>query len=224
MTPIRVFVGYDEREAIGFSVFCHSLLARASRPVSIIPLTSMGLPVGSNAFSLSRFLVPYLCEWRGHAIFLDGSDMLCEGDIAELDALFNPLMAVQCVQHPEYETRHPVKYRGTAMQCVNRNYARKNWMSAAIFNNEHRAWVGLTPENLEKRGILPSLQLVNVPDDAIGDLPAKWNVLIDEGQESEGAKLLHFSSGIPAFPLYRTTRGSREWFRELDAMMAAQKA
>lgn len=224
MKPIRVFVGYDEREAIGFSVFCHSLLARASRPVSIIPLAAMGLPVGSNAFTLSRFLVPYLCEWHGSAIFLDGSDMLCDGDIAELDALFSPAFAVQCVKHPDYTTRHPMKYRGTPMQCDNRNYPRKNWMSAAIFNCEHPAWAGLTPDNLERRGALASLQLANVPDAAIGELPAKWNCLIDEGQESEGAKVLHWTAGIPAFPMYRSAPGARDWWAEHDRMNAAKAA
>ena len=38
MTPIRLFIGYDTREAIAFSVLAHSIHARASQPVSITPV------------------------------------------------------------------------------------------------------------------------------------------------------------------------------------------
>ena len=35
---IRVFIGYDPREALAFSVLAYSIHARASRPVSIAPI------------------------------------------------------------------------------------------------------------------------------------------------------------------------------------------
>lgn len=62
---INLFTGYDERESIGWSVFAHSVIARASEPVNLIPLTSMGMPQGTNAFTTSRFLIPYLMGYRG---------------------------------------------------------------------------------------------------------------------------------------------------------------
>jgi hypothetical protein len=40
---LNLFCGYDEREADGFHVFCHSAISRANEPVSIVPLSSMGL-------------------------------------------------------------------------------------------------------------------------------------------------------------------------------------
>jgi hypothetical protein len=40
---INLFCGYDERESDGFLVFCHSVITRANEPVSIVPLSSMGL-------------------------------------------------------------------------------------------------------------------------------------------------------------------------------------
>lgn len=211
MNPIRIFAGYDKREAVGFAVFVQSVIERASRPVSITPLAAEGMPTGSNAFTMSRFLTPWLCGFQGHAIFLDGSDMLCEGDVAELDALYNPFFAVQCVKHPDYETRHPRKYVGTPMECDNRNYHCKNWASTLIFNNEHKAWAGMTPERLAERSALSCLQLATCLDDEIGELPREWNVLADEGQETEGAKLLHFTAGLPLWPAYRNTPGAREW-------------
>jgi hypothetical protein len=95
MTPIRLFCGYDSREAIGFHVFVHSVIERATRPVQIIPLSSMGLGKGSNAFTMSRFLVPYLSGFRGVAIFCDASDMLMLSDVAELESLAERRYAVQ---------------------------------------------------------------------------------------------------------------------------------
>jgi hypothetical protein len=35
---IRIFAGYDPREAIGYHVFCQSLIERTSEPVAITPL------------------------------------------------------------------------------------------------------------------------------------------------------------------------------------------
>ncbi len=137
---IHLFCGYDRREGVGFQVFVRSVIERASQPVAIYPLSSMGLPEGSNAFTLSRFLVAQLMGFKGHAIFADASDMLMLADVAELDALFDPQYAVQVVKHPQYKSRHKLKYRGTSMECPNTNYDRKNWASLQIVNAEHPAW------------------------------------------------------------------------------------
>ena len=94
---INLFCGFDSREGIGFHVFASSVIQHATQPVSIIPLDSKGLPHGSNSFTLSRFLVPFLSNYQGHAIFADACDMLVTDDIAKLDELFNPNYAVQIV-------------------------------------------------------------------------------------------------------------------------------
>lgn len=122
---IRLFAGFDEREAIGYAVFCHSVVARASQPVSFTPLHAMGLPEGSNCFTVSRFLIPWLCGYTGYAIFMDGSDMLMLGDVSALAMAFDPRYAVQVVKHPDYKTRHRTKYVGTEMECPNRDYPRR---------------------------------------------------------------------------------------------------
>lgn len=215
---INLFCGYDEREAVGFHTFCHSVISRASQPVSITPLSSMGLPEGSNSFTLSRFLVPYLMGFQGHAIFADACDMLMLGDVAELDALFDPRFAVQVVQHPEYESLHARKYIGTEMECAQTNYPRKNWASLMLMNCAHPAWSMSGPDWLAKAGALGTLQIRDCLDDEIGALPPEWNVLIDEGHPCEGAKLLHWTAGIPTFRHYRNARRSADWFREHAAV------
>lgn len=215
---LTIFCGYEVAEAQGFHVFVQSVIARASAPVAIIPLAAMGLPTGSNSFTLSRFLIPHLCGFEGRAIFVDASDMLMVGDVAELDELFDPACAVQVVKHPDYQTRHPVKYRGTAMECANRDYPRKNWASVMLVNCAHPGWEGMTPERIAEAHPLELLQFQFLPDDAIGALPPEWNRLVDEGHPVEGAKLLHWTAGIPGFIEYMHAPGASLWRAERMAL------
>ena len=50
---IHVFIGYDPRETVAYSVLAHSIQARASQPVSISPLRLSQLqdnmPASSNS-------------------------------------------------------------------------------------------------------------------------------------------------------------------------------
>ena len=89
---INVFIGYDAREAVAFSVLAHSIHARASAAVSIAPLMLQQLqavltrerhPLQSTDFSFSRFLTPYLSGYAGWSVFMD-CDMLMLDDIARL--------------------------------------------------------------------------------------------------------------------------------------------
>ena len=90
MRPIPIFIGYDPREAIAYHACVNSIIRQSSVPVAIIPLALNTLTEyselhtdGSNQFIYSRFLVPYLMNFSGWAIFMDG-DMIVRGDIAEL--------------------------------------------------------------------------------------------------------------------------------------------
>jgi hypothetical protein len=219
---VTVFCGYDAREAVGFHVFCHSMIKRASQPVRIIPLASMGLPEGSNSFTMSRFLVPYLMGFKGHAIFVDACDMLMLGDVAELDAMFDDGYAVQVVKHPEYVSEHQRKYIGTEMECEQSNYPKKNWASLQIVNCDRMVnWY--TPRALGAIPPIDMLQFAHYDDHEIGALPPEWNVLIDEGHEREGAKLLHWTAGLPTFKHYRNARASADWFAEFEEMTGGKQ-
>src|SRR5262245_8295154 len=94
MNPLRVFIGYDSREPVAYHVCAHSILARASRPVAIYPLRQDALrshgsywrsidTKASTEFSLTRFLVPYLCNFDGWGVFMD-CDMLVRTDIYDV--------------------------------------------------------------------------------------------------------------------------------------------
>lgn len=208
---IHVFTGYDSREAIGWHVFTHSLLRHASRRVALYRLDACGLQQGTNAFTLSRFLVSSMMGFKGRAMFFDAADMLMLGDVAELDAMFDPSFAVQAVKH-NYHTKHPRKYVGTDMEAANLDYPRKNWASAMLINCAHPSWAGLTAPAIASRNKLEMLQLKGIGP--IGALPREWNVLADEGQPVDNARVLHWTAGIPAFPHYAKAPGADLWHAE----------
>lgn len=70
----RIFIGFDHRQWCSFTALATSIIERASQPVSIIPLILGTLPIGRTGltpFTYTRFLVPWLCGFKGTALFLD---------------------------------------------------------------------------------------------------------------------------------------------------------
>jgi hypothetical protein len=87
---IKIFIGFDPREAVAYHVCSNSLIRHASAPLSLTPLALPNLSGyqemhsdGSNQFIYSRFLVPHLMGYQGWALFIDG-DMLLRDDVAKL--------------------------------------------------------------------------------------------------------------------------------------------
>jgi lipopolysaccharide biosynthesis glycosyltransferase len=215
MKPIPIFVGYDPREAVAYHVCVNSIIRQASQPVAIIPL-ALNLFTdytethtdGSNHFIYSRFLVPHLMDYTGHAIFIDG-DMIVRGDIAELWNLRRHDLDVQVVKH-DYETRMTEKYLGSK----NENYPRKNWSSVILWNCQNPANKKLTPQFIEKATGAELHRFTWISDDRIGALPIEWNWLPDEFGSNVDAKLLHYTLGSPCFHEFATTPQADEWHRE----------
>jgi hypothetical protein len=215
---ITLFCGNDPREEIGLHVFLRSLFRHASVPVAVAPLSSTGLAEGTNAFTASRFLIPYLMGFSGRAMFVDGADMLMRGDVAELAKMHDDRFAVQVVQHA-YTTRHPRKYLGTSMEAPNRDYPRKNWASVMLINCAHPAWAWATYGAVREASMGRLLQFEWLDEEDIGALPSEWNRLVDEGQRVSGAKLLHWTAGIPAFPAYADAPGAAFWHAERNELV-----
>lgn len=215
MKPIPIFIGYDPREAIAYHTCANSIIRQASKPVAIIPL-ALNLfndytethTDGSNQFIYSRFLVPHLMGYQGHAIFMDG-DMIVRGDIVELWNLANPYMDIQVVKH-NYKTRMKEKYLG----AKNEDYPRKNWSSVILWNCNSWTNRRLTPEWIENATGAELHRFTWIPDDRIGELPREWNWLPDEYGPNQDAKLLHYTLGTPCFHEFATTPQGDEWHRE----------
>jgi lipopolysaccharide biosynthesis glycosyltransferase len=228
METVRVFVGFDQREAAAFHVCCQSIIEKASVPVSFHPLASNmlngfdGKRDGTNAFTLSRFLVPSLCNFEGWALCIDG-DMVVDIDIAELwawrTALFDK--AVGVVKH-DYKTRHPRKYIGTPMEAGNADYPRKNWSSVTLWNCAHLGNRLLTREFVTKASSTFLHRFEWLPDAEIGELSPGWNYLVGE-QPPSIAHLYHHTTGVPGIKHYADWNASWKWHASLLRMLECAK-
>ena len=215
MKPIPVFIGYDPREAIAYHACANSIIRHASKPVAIIPL-ALNLfedykethTDGSNHFIYSRFLVPHLMNFEGHAIFIDG-DMIVRSDIVELWEMRNPHNDVQVVKH-DYKTKMPVKYLG----AKNEDYPRKNWSSVILWNCASFPNRKLNPDFVQQSTGSELHRFTWIDDERIGELPKEWNWLPDEYGPNPDAKLLHYTLGTPCFHEFANTPQGDEWHRE----------
>jgi len=211
---IRLFCGFDPREAAAYHVFAQSVIERSTVPVALIPLhLGMlsgfdGRRDGSNDFGFSRYLIPSLCQFSGWAIFCDG-DMLCREDLAELWKLRDERFAIQVVKH-EYKTKHPYKYTGTPMVSSNVDYPRKNQSSVMLWFCGHPANAVLTREFVTDSGASFLHRFEWLKEEQIGGLPIKWNHLVRE-YPLEPAAIAHFTLGVPGFPHYRDDDYAQEW-------------
>ena len=223
---MNVFIGYDPRESVAFYTLAHSILRRASIPVSITPLMQSQLkdiykrergPTESTEFSLTRFLVPALSAYKGWSLFMD-CDMLCRTDVAELfrETERQSDAAVILCKH-DYTPKTGRKFLGH-VQTV---YERKNWSSLMLFNNERcRA---LTQDYVNTAAGLDLHRFRWIEDSAIGALALEWNWLVGEYDYNPAAKIVHYTIGGPYFAEYRDCDYAQEWFAEFESMRSAAK-
>ncbi len=209
---INVVVGFDQKEAIAFHTFTQSVIEKSSLPVTFTPLAVNTLKDykeehtdGSNAFIYSRFLTPYLNDFKGWAIFADG-DMICQADIKELWDLRDESKALLVVKH-NYKTKASQKYLGN----INENYPRKNWSSVVLWNCSHPSHKILTPDFIAKQTGKYLHRFSWLNDNDIGELPMEWNWLAIEYPINIKAKLIHFTLGTPCFINYRNTEMANYW-------------
>jgi|TARA_B110000438_G_scaffold296463_1_gene341208 lipopolysaccharide biosynthesis glycosyltransferase len=217
---IRIFVGYDSREAVAYHVLSHSILSRASEPVEIAPLMLSQLkkvfwreshPLQSTDFSFSRFLVPLLCDYQGWALFCD-SDMLMLDDVASVWAERDENFAVQVVKH-DHKPSESKKFLDQSQS----KYEKKNWSSVMLFNNARCK--ALTTDYVNTATGLELHQFKWLKDDSlIGDLPARWNHLVDYDPElpQDEVSFLHYTEGGPYFDAYKNCGYADLWFTERD--------
>ena len=155
--------------------------------------------------------MPYLCNYEGFAIFLDG-DMVVLDDIGKL-AGYMTLMdrynyAIRVVKH-DYTPKDQTKFLGQP-QTV---YEKKNWSSVMIFNNA--LCQNLTLDYVQKAHGLDLHQFKWCEPHQIAGMPKEWNWLGGEdGYEVGNPSLLHYTKGTPCFPDYRDCDFSEIWKAE----------
>ena len=225
---LPIYIGYDPNETVAYHTLAHSILRRSSIPVTIAPLMRSQLqglytrPRGateSTEFSLTRFLVPALSQYRGWSLFMD-CDMLCRADVAALASLTESAgdKAVLVCQH-DYVPKTERKF----LDQVQTRYPRKNWSSLMLFNNARCA--ALTPQYVNGASGLELHRFAWLDDALIGDLPLEWNWLVGEYAHNPDAKIVHYTIGGPYFEEYRGCDYAEEWFEENRRMtFAAQRS
>ena len=184
--PFKVFCGWDRRQAEAAEVFKFSVEQNASIDVDVQFLQLDKLPidrVGVTSFTYSRFLVPWLCGYEGRALYGDGCDQLCLGDVAELaswDMQGKPLWVVKHPPLRKVPLRRP-----------------RSWTSLMLMDCANNA--GWFPDTVARWPDDALMRLKTYTDDEIGELPQAWNMLVDpDGPPvSEdhllGVKIAHWS-------------------------------
>ena len=223
---INVYIGYDPREAVAFSVLAYSIQARSSQPVSIAPLMLSQIKglltrerhvLQSTDFSFSRFLTPYLSGYAGWSLFMD-CDMLMLDDIASLWALRDERYAVMVVKH-DHVPQETTKFLGEPQS----KYEKKNWSSVMLFNNAKCG--SLTPDFVNTASGLALHQFKWLGDDAlIGALPDRWNHLVGYNAPRTDAAVVHYTLGGPYFAEFAGCEYAAAWHHERTAMLHAAGA
>lgn len=190
---IQVFVGYDPRQPIAAQVLSHSIAKHSTHPVSISRLQLSQLPIkrrGLTDFTYSRFLVPWLCDFKDMAVFVD-SDFVVLGDMVELIASAG---AEQLLAKSDTSV------------WVSKNKLAYEWPSLMVFDNTNC------------RDLVP--QYVDNPANAlfdfkwakrVGDLPAEWNFLVGYDKPGTLPKAIHYTQGIPCWPETKDCDFAEEW-------------
>ena len=216
---VKIYIGFDQRESVAYHTFVQSLIDHASIPLDITPLAVKTLKGyeekhedKSNDFVYSRFLTPFLNDFKGWAIFVDG-DMICQTDIKELLDLRDNSKALQVVKH-DYKTKANQKYLGN----INQDYPRKNWSSVILWNCAHPKHKLLTPDFIANESGKYLHRFSWLEDNEIGELPKEWNWLATEYPNNKQANIIHYTLGAPCFRDYRNTEMSDIWLKKYDRL------
>ena len=213
---LKIFIGYDSREKIAYHVLSHSIIANSTIPVTITPINLKNIKhfynrpkakKHSTEFSISRFLTPYLSNYKGFSLYLDCDFVVLE-DLAKLLKFVskNKKKALWCVKHKDYIPKDKVKF----LREKQIPYAKKNWSSFMIFNNA-RCKI-LTPKLVSKATGLYLHQFKWTNDKLIGALPKNWNILVEEQKFPKKINALHYTLGGPYFKKHANCEGSKYWF------------
>ena len=222
----NIFIGYDSREKIASDVCEHSIKKRTSEKIKINLLKLEDLQkrnlynrptdkLSSTEFTFSRFLIPYLMNYKGWAVFCD-CDFLWLEDISKLFSLKDDNFAVMCCKH-DYKPLNDLKMDGKKQL----HYPRKNWSSLVLWNCSHPSnlKLDLNMVNSETGKFLHRFGWLN--DNEIGSLSVEWNWLVNWYKEPKNGKpkALHFTEGGPWFSNHSNTDYADLWFKEKNEML-----
>lgn len=208
---LKIYIGYDSRQdedPLGKGIInppyevCKASIRNFNTRIQIIPikldeLIKKGIytrdkdPLASTEFTYSRFLVPYLNQYKGLALFCD-SDFLWQTDISSILKYYDSNYSVMCCQH-EYTPSNNTKMDGLKQTI----YPRKNWSSLMLFNCEHKDCKELTPDIVNSESPKYLHRMLWTDDSKIGSLPLEFNWLEGDYDSNIEPKAIHFTNGGP---------------------------
>jgi lipopolysaccharide biosynthesis glycosyltransferase len=222
---MKIFVGYDTREDITYQVCEHSIKQHQPNaevlPLKMKELREAGLytrpidPLSTTEFTFSRFLIPYMTNYTGWAVFCD-CDFVWTADVSELFAQADDRYAVMVVKH-DYTPPPGVKMDNQKQMP----YPRKNWSSMILWNCAHPANRAVTPELVNKETGQYLHRFSWLKDEEIGSVDHSWNWLVGWYKEPKDGepKVLHYTEGGPWFKEYRDCEYNNVWKKYLSNML-----
>ena len=196
----KIYIGYDSRHPIASKV-CEYSLRKHSKDLDIELLKLSDLEQlywreykdQSTEFTYTRFLVPYLQDYNGWALFCD-DDFLFLKDVKKIFKLADDKYAVMCCQH-EYYPDTNVKMGGKKQTM----YKRKNWSSLMLINCGHESVKKLDLSTVSEQSGKYLHQFEWLKPHEIGSIPRHWNWLVNWYKENDEDKpsALHFTEGGP---------------------------
>ena len=201
---LNVFIGHDSAyptvsEVCAFSMKTRSSIDFELNFLRLQELSSTGQywreadPLASTEFTYLRYLVPFLCDYSGLALYCD-NDFLWQDGVHHLLAERAGESALCCVQH-DHRPVETVKMDGK-LQTV---FPRKNWSSLMLFDCRHPAHKALTPHIVSTAPAAYLHQLQWLEDEQIGNLSNRWNWLEGWYSDQPDVRLgaIHFTRGGP---------------------------
>jgi len=209
---VKIYIGYDTEQDLAYEV-CKNSILRRSKDIEIIPIKKTELseftrghdPLASTEFTYTRFLVPYLNDYNGWALFID-CDIIAQVDIENILDYKDDKYKVIVTKH-DYELHGDLKMGGK----VQSNYPRKNWSSVMLFNCSRCE--DLTPHVVNTETPQYLHQFGWCDDGEIGELPKEWNWLSGHYHNGD-PKLIHYTDGGPWLEQHKNCCNSKEWNEE----------
>lgn len=207
---MRVYVGYEAREARSFKLAMASAKQRGFDPLPLYEdrLRTSGLLTRSTdrranqmwdfnsdapqstSFAIARFFTPLLAH-SGWCLFVD-CDVVFLRSAAELAALADPKYAVMVVKHQLGETTG-LKMDGQ----VQTTYPRKLWSSVILWNIDHPANRRVNQQMLNQWPGRDLHAFGWLAGDEIGELPGDWNWLVGMQPLPARPAIAHYTLGTP---------------------------
>jgi len=222
---MKIFIGYENEYPESFEV-CAESIRRFNPNHEIIPLIKSELEEKglytreyqgeSTEFAFTRFLVPFLSDYKGYALFCDGDFMWrCDPqEIEDYAKQSNYSPSVWVVKHPPFLTTPYKKMKGKA----NMSYPKKYWSSLMYFNNDK--CFSLTSDLVNSWSGKDLHEFAWASE--IGDLPAEYNAMVNYYKFPQ-AKAVHFTDGGPWLDIHDDMLYSTEWLKIYKNLQKAKE-